>query len=278
MVQKEMPLSTQGQGPGTPRKEEGLAVLFRDSLHISKAPNCLRFPYWHVDLHAGCGLNKKVCCDGSPLVFVKEACKAGRPVRAYFCDHNPEAIDELRGRLEALRWPEGSTWGCYPCDNADCLRLVTRDILQSGEVPGLVVGSVLADPNGYKGLPLDALVAFAATFPRIDLILNLNATVLRLIEGAQRSESPRVSKGFEGWPNLEAIVARLGRSDWWVRNLKRNGRGNGFTTLIGRNMETRKRPFHDFHHIRSTIGQEILKTLKRVLSGETPLPFDEEGP
>src|SRR5262245_58172491 len=79
----------QGQGLGTARKEQGFAALFKFSLTISRNEKVMCYPYWHVDFNCGSGLNERVECDGSPLVFLTEAVRANRPVHAYFCDSDP---------------------------------------------------------------------------------------------------------------------------------------------------------------------------------------------
>jgi hypothetical protein len=84
----------QGQGGHTPRKEAGLAMLFRQGLLIAPKDR----PYWALDLHAGCGRNEVAGCPGSPVVFLEEALQAGRPFNALFCDNDEAAVLLLRER------------------------------------------------------------------------------------------------------------------------------------------------------------------------------------
>lgn len=265
---------SQGNGPYTVEKEEGLAAGFAFCLKTSKVPSILRFPYWAVDLNGGGGWNLKANCAGSPLLFCTEAIKASRSVRAWFCDNNPELVVQLRERLSAVTLPPFIRIEEIACeDNADFLKRFGQAILDSGEDPRFSVGSVLCDPNGLRqGLPLDALADFATQFPRIDIILALNARVMLMGLGCKRLGK----KGFLDWPELSEILDRLGKPYWLIRNPPRiRTAGDFFTVLIGRTKEISRSALrkYDFHPLTSTIGSEIASRLLRVATNQPSL-FD----
>jgi hypothetical protein len=144
------------------------------------------------------------------------------------------------------------------------------DMIGRGESrPGLAVGTLFCDPNGVRvGFPVDALEAFSRLFPRIDLIINLNASVFAMVRGCKASGRPSVQKGFLDWPDLLDIARRFNRPlrNWWVRNPSK-GPGMRFAMLVGRSLPTGRRSFKDFHPLDSPAGQEIIHTLRRVPTG-----------
>lgn len=261
---------TQGNGRWTDRKEDGFGAALSMSLHFADKPSLTRFPYWHLDLNAGCGWNDLADCEGSPLVFVGLASSYQRPIRAFFCDHDP-AVDVLRRELEGLALPAHLSWECRCQDNA-ALLVDVASLIEANEDPRFAVGTVFCDPNGFPdGFPRQELRWFAARFPRIDLILSLNITLFRKVEKGRQS-NPEHMKGFAHWPALRDIPAELSREHWLIRNPPPGGTGDQFTMLVGRNMRTGGSSPREFHDLASPTGQAILQTLNRVETGPL-LPF-----
>jgi hypothetical protein len=245
-------------------------MAFRMSLLISKAEAVIRFPYWHIDLNAGCGVNDLAGCLGSPLVFLREAMTVGRPVHAYFCERDRDRAVALKRRIDNTPIPVGSTTRVLDYDNDHCLRAFAETIRERERKPGFAMGTCVCDPNGVRdGFPVEALVEFLNTFPRIDLILNLNANHLRCGRALRRRIeaggplSRPCFKGFGRWPDLDELLPRFGRKYWLIRNPPRLPSYH-FVLLVGRNKQTRECPFRRFHPLGSPVGQEILRRLAPV--------------
>jgi hypothetical protein len=194
----------QGQGVGTPRKQARLFKLLTCSLRASKAPAVREYPFWYLDGNAGCGVNHEVGCNGSPRTFMDAAEKMRRRFDAMFCDRDeklfPELVHNLKVRCSAGTWPDGYRCACRCADNSDALREFARWIAAAGENPRFAQGAVFFDANGFPGgYPLELLPEFLAKFPRLDLILNVNLAVFRMVRGALESANPRV-------PNRDKFV------------------------------------------------------------------------
>jgi hypothetical protein len=273
-------IQKQGQGNGTQRKEEGFAALFRMSLRVSKATAVAAFPYWHLDLNAGCGWNVKANCPGSPAVFLDEAIAAARsgPVHARFCDTDPVAVESLRANCFGLCCrigPEASV-AARAVDNADFLRGAADEIRVAERNPGLALGTCLCDPNGFpEGFPVEALRDFTREFPRIDLVVNLNVSLFARVRGCKESERENIRKGFVHWPELGELIGLYPREHWWVRNPPAGGLGQErFVTFYGHNWpRTKRTAFAEFVPLDSLAGQEIVGTFKRQASDQKLFSF-----
>lgn len=259
----------QGEGGGTGRKQELLAILFGQSLGITMS---LPWDYWHIDLNAGCGWNKGACCPGSPIMFALEAAKVKKRCRAFFCDSNLASIEELRVRMAELT-PENMDVRYLTCDNAESLQVFAQVIRAHERRPEWALGTCLCDPNGWKGLPLDALAEFFGFFKRIDAILNLNASLWAMFRGCKESNHTNTKRHHDK-PDLEGVVARLSKEHWYISNPRGSG-GMRFVTLIGRNMEIGKHQFSDFYNLKSAKGQAILFGLRKVQDDARFFPFME---
>lgn len=267
----------QGQGKGTTRKEEGFAVIFRASLAISKGGSALSWPYWHIDCNSGCGINDRSgdVCDGSPIVFLKEAVASGRCFHSYFCDKDETATKDLNARVASvgIRYPNIAEVVCE--DNGAFLRRMAIRI-RSAENPKYAIGSVIVDPNGFQSqresaYPRDALKEFAQEFPRIDLILNLNISLFARVQGCKRNSI----KGFDAWPTIDELMDELNRRHWLVRSPGKNP-GEKFVTLVGRNIESGQNKIHEFYRRESVEGRHILEKLSRPPVGQLEFQFMEE--
>ncbi len=119
-VQHEIFTMIQGQGSSTSRKESGFAALLRLSLRISKAPTAAKNRYWHIDMNAGSGFNGLANCDGSPVIFLKQAAAVRRSFTALFCDIDAENTQLLNSRIAGMI-PDNSSVTVVCGDNEQAL-------------------------------------------------------------------------------------------------------------------------------------------------------------
>ena len=241
-------------------------MAFNVSLDLSKG-KAATWPYWHIDLNAGCGWNEVVDCEGSPLVFLREAEHAERRFNAVFCDLDAEAVRSLEGRLPAA--PAGCVVRTFAGDNADALDAFGNWIVAAGEKPQYAVGTCLADPNGVRSLPIDGLARFASAFPRIDLIVNLNISLFSRFRGGR--ESPALRGRFDKYPEPLDLLALFHRKHWVVRNLPRGGTGERFTLAVGRSHRAGSGRHADFYPIDSPAGRRILQDFRREIPEQMDL-------
>ncbi len=266
-------IERQGQGLSTARKEKGFGWLFWHALQVSKAAK--NSPYWHFDINAGRGWNEQADCPGSPLVFLEEVEKTGRlDVRTFFCDLDPEALAVLRGHTTPYlsRLPELCI-EAHSGDNASFVDAIPSIIAEEPGRPSFAVGTLVCDPNGRHGLPLENLSRFFASFPRIDCILNLNLSLFARVEGCKGSENESISKGFLDWPEVRDIIRQMNKKYWLVRNPNPGGKGERFTIVYGHNHDKRGvKPFRDFFPIDSPNGRDVILNFKRINPTARNLP------
>jgi hypothetical protein len=260
-------MNGQGQSiEATVDKERCLGSALTMGMKIANAKFGGRgFPYWHCDANAGCGHNDICDVPGSPIVFhvAADACLIGMRRHAFFCDIDRAAFTELSSRLSA-QWLASSY--LLLGDNEDSVELFAERIRQSGDRPQYAVGSIIVDPNGYwyrngnnEGPPIRSLLRFTAEFPRIDIILNLNARTYRL----QRS------KGHHVLPPRE-VFASLNKAHWLVRHT-RHGSGNDWLLAVGRNVETGDHRKIGFHKLESVEGCEIMADVEGGRQRDLPI-------
>lgn len=264
---------SQGEGEGTPRKERGFYALLLMAFRMTK--NC-PLPHWHLDTNAGCGHNAN--CPGSPLVAVQAAIDARRraPVRFCFCDIEEARMAEL---IEACPSPDllppGSDIVGMATDNANFLRIISASIRSTEARPELTTGTVLCDPNGFPvGCPVDALDTFLGTFPRMDLILNVNLSLFARVRGCLRSEREEIRKGFLDWPKLNGLVDRFHKRFPFVRNPSRGPRERFTTFFLTNNPNVGDRPFLDFFPRGSSPWHEIIENFGCV-NPDQPWLFED---
>lgn len=253
----------QGQGGSTQGKEIAFAALMRMALGIGKAaPD---YPHWHLEMNAGSGRNDKASCDGSPLIFLRAAEEAGRTYRAFFCDNDEANIAALRANCFSLGPPPDGCERTVTCkDNAEFLDGVAT-LIRAAENPRFALGTCLCDPNGWKGFPVEAIERFAALFPRIDLILNLNLSFFAMVKGAAAHPAPscRPFADAEKWPSPEVLVGRFHKRHWLIRNPS-SAKGMRFSVLYGSNFKVKTARFMGFVPLESIAGQEIIRHLKSI--------------
>jgi len=252
----------QGQGGTTKFKELRFELVIAQGLRISKALSVAKWPYYHVDLNAGGGYNTElsVPVPGSPLNFLKAAARNQRSnFFAFFVDHNEERIQELITRPEIEAVPDRVF--IDHGDNAEILPVVS-EFIAARERAQYAMGSILIDPNGFhKGVPWDPLQSFCATFPRMDLVLNLNVRTYKL-------ERPHIEKGAGAWGRyqlhpMSTFPAWFSRRNWMLTEpLQING--DRFVQLVGRTMQTAQPDYRSlgFYDLASDRGQRIVADIE----------------
>jgi len=243
-------------------KERCLGAALTIGMKIANARFSGRgFPYWHLDANAGSGHNDLVDVPGSPIVFhvAADACLTGMQRHAFFCDINRSALEHLHSRLK--HWRPMSY--LLPGDNEEALKVFAETIRQSGDSPQYAIGSIIVDPNGYwyrnkkgEGVPSVGLPLFAAEFPRIDIVLNLNAREYRLQRGARQIVMPP-----------RDVLASLHKRHWLVRRT-RFGSGNDWLLAIGRNVETGDHRAMGFHKLDSDLGHDVMTRVEGQRQGD----------
>lgn len=262
---------SQGQGLGTWVKERGFGSAFSVSINLSKGERVARYSYWHVDLNAGSGWNHEVGCDGSPMVFLDLAAKQRPNYRAFFCDHDPDAI----GALAAL---VGKRAYCFECENTELLPIVSAAITAAENRPQYAAGTVVCDPNGYideRTVPIEQLAEFAVKHPCMDLVFNLNIRTYQLSKAhKKRAIEQGINNAWAGkrLPPLTDFPALFNRSHWLISNIRRVGAGDGFVIAIGRNYRTSGHAALGHYPFDSPAGQRILNDIEGIKAPADPQP------
>lgn len=173
---------------------EDTAVKQRDFSYVlgvllKVAQSCMRQEWAHreflyFDLNAGPGAVGGI--EGSPLIFTRLALQLGLPFRAFFFEQDDDSAESLRLALEAVTPPA----------ERHRLRIVRGDHCHGvpwvlGEHLGVLTsrqrkwayGLAYGDGNGKTDAPFAPMADLASAFPRVDLLLNVNATVYKRQRG-----------------------------------------------------------------------------------------------
>lgn len=240
----------QGQGNGTLDKERkiGSAVAIGMTIAngLAKREAWRRDrPYFHLDLNAGSGWNDKAGCPGSPVVFLEMAQRklTAMPLYAWFCDINQTSIDHLERWLVHYGHLPQHGVSLYCEDNRSVIARFAEQIRRR-ERPEYALGSLLIDPNAWfyrsakgEGVPVEEILAFAAEFPRIDIILNLNYQFYARTRGADRKRIELGKPLSFAMKSPEEIRHLLRRQHWLVSRQHLHS-GDKFWLAIGRNAPT----------------------------------------
>jgi len=245
-------------------------------------------PYFHLDLNAGSGWNDIAGCPGSPFVFLELAQQkiTHLPLYAWFCDINPDTV----GKLERLLVRHGhlpQLGVSLICDDNRSVIQRFAEQIRRRERPEYALGSLLCDPNAWfhrnakgEGVPVQEILEFAAEFPRIDIILNVNYRIYHCHRGAG-IKMPNSAHARMLTP--EQIRTALGREHWLVSR-QHHGPGDSFWLAIGRNCKTGDYTKLGLHHWESEHGRMIMQIVEGFRQGElevprpVPLPlFHEHG-
>lgn len=154
-----------GHGNCTASKQEGLSIILRQHIAIVKyifaKPYIKPKQYIYIDLYAGSGKNQEEDCDGSPVIFLREAI-GNIDYRAFFIEVEPGNSIYLRAAVSFANHHE-----VILGDNRDVL----PRILQS--IPPKSYGLIYADPNGL--LDFDLLADAAKKCPKLDVLIRYQA-------------------------------------------------------------------------------------------------------
>ena len=241
-----MPITPgQGQSITTEWKERGISAACTIGLRIFKATvqgkarfGIDRFRYFHFDLNAGGGFNTEANCIGSPVAFMRAAhAQQIDRVAVHLCDWDEAAIRSLLanpeiGQDERCRIHHGDNRGLVPA--------IPNILRMYGEKPQFAIGSVLADPNGTD-IPVEELAALSTLAPRLDFIINVNATAFK-----------RCQRGGE----IPDLIQQLNKKHWLIR---RPTSRHHFTLLVGRNIPTGDHAALGFFNLSTDIGQHLLR-------------------
>jgi three-Cys-motif partner protein len=241
----------QGESRDTEWKERGIRAALSINLRIC-AEKTPFFPYFHFDLHAGCGWNHKFGVIGSPLAFWEAAEESGhpRPI-AYFVEIDAVRATELAARPEMAR-PDCTV---FPGDNGVFCRRIPDLIRRHGDRPDKAMGSILIDPNGPTAVPYDAIAGVLRECPRLDVIYNFPGT-----------GNKRLGDGHKQKIVITDIPDLFRKRFWLIR--KQIGAFQ-WSLLIGRNFRCNDYPSLGFYHWDSARGQGVVKTLATVARKNT---------
>lgn len=250
----------QGQGDTTEFKQRGFQRTLEKNLWAvcaNPTKYVSRFTYFHLDLNCGGGWNSRSQCIGSPLTAVRALASQGKKnYTAWFCDHNQEAVKQL---VRVSEIADDQRCFIIHGDNHEVLKNFGLYIA-SKDKPMYAMGTVLCDPNGCfydNAVPIKELHEFSQRFPRIDLILNLNVRINRLIRGHVRENNGQ----WQAYIDIPDLPAYLNRNHWLIREPLQK-KGNPFVMLIGRNMHMGDDQPFGLYHLDSADGQRIMNRIR----------------
>lgn len=216
----------QGQSIATEEKARGLDSIFQQQLSVYRRMSQAAYaPYVHIDLHAGSGFNDEVGVIGSPVLFCERA-NSIHPNYLMLCvEQNRQRVQELGNRLKnnPKAFPQ---YG----DNAEFCRCVPEILFQHGVEPGQAVGSLLIDPNSFRGqIPWRELNDLLRTCGRLDAIFNYPGT-------AYTRNKRKLPDDFV---SIEDLPKMLIKKHWLIREPIGPFK---FTLCVGRNTDKLKIP------------------------------------
>lgn len=198
--------------------------------HESWAPQT----YFYIDANAGCGSNDDEACDGSPVVFLKNARRIGQQYRAWFVEIEPGNSLYLRERV--ARWPACEV---VTGDNREHVpQIINR-------LPRNAYGLLYSDPNGVPNFDLLNLVSHHPNCSKLDILIRYTGS------GVKRAGSIK----------LLDYLATINKKYWMVRDLESGDKWQ-WTFLLGLNwggMSDWKS--QGFHWADSEQGQDIIERL-----------------
>lgn len=154
------------------------AVMQRDYAHKE---------FLYFDLNAGPGVVGGV--EGSPLIFARMAATLGLPFRAFLFEEDDENARRLSDALRDVCAEHGADvrrLQIIPGDHNKSVPWFIQEHLAS--LPSRwTYGLGYGDGNGKTDAPFGPMAALAARFPRVDLLLNVNATIYKRLRGANPS-------------------------------------------------------------------------------------------
>jgi hypothetical protein len=228
------------------------------------------YKFWLYDGNCGSGTNEDVQVIGSPLAVhlaADEACLPESRRSFFFCDRKNDRLEQLRDlfthgypRLNACSY-------LLAGDNEGALEQFAEAIVMSGEKPRYAIGLVIIDPNGWfyrnsrtgEGPPIRPLADFFKRFERIDVLLNLNYRIYKMLK-----KNGAVVDG------PEAVLKGLNKRFWLVGKIDV---GNSrFFVAVGRNTPTGDHRAEGMYDWRSAEARQIFQEIEeRRQDGALPI-------
>lgn len=279
----------QGQGGGTLDKErkigsaESIGMTIANGLAKRQAWR-QSVPYFHLDLNAGSGWNEIAECPGSPVVFCELAQQqiTAMPLYAWFCDKNQAAIDKLERWLTHYGHLPQSGISLLCEDNRSAIVRFAEQVRRRDR-PQYAIGSLLCDPNAWfyrakdgAGVPVEEVIEFAAEFPKIDIILNINYRFYNMAQGVDRRRRLRGKQDSFSVLSPDEIRARLNRKHWLVSH--QHFGGDRFWLAIGRNVPTGDHRRLGLVHWDSPEGRQVMNTVAGGRQGELDTSTSQRRP
>lgn len=257
---------TQGQSHVTEEKERGFHSIFETNLRAVKGMfDRLSFDcrYFHFDLHGGSGINEEAKVVGSPVLFRELAESIGVSFRMHVAE-----IDDGRAKILSRRLDDSDFSFVHHGDNRELAAMIPDIISHCRENPAKAVGSIVIDPNGAKGIPWGELSDVLARCPRLDVVLNYNAVIMKRMAG-QGMLDLHVS--------LDQLPSMLNKKHWWIR--KPRGIWQ-FTIIVGRNFAMGDHKRIQLYNWDSDEGRQCLRramhtTEERRLAGQKAFGLED---
>jgi hypothetical protein len=223
----------QGQSDYTQLKQRRLETFLRFQMPMVKSildRNSWPFQkYLYIDLNAGCGYNDIAECDGSPVITARAAQELGLPIYGILFERDKAAAKKLDERMNEFR-TDDAVWVVLNADHNERLPDLVASF-HGGQASKAErsqpqrFGLVYSDPNG-AATPFSAYSLFAKRLPKLDALMNVNATVRKRCRGASGScgFNPEFCKPLDA--SLKAIQKKhcfitlpAGRSQWTMAAL-----------------------------------------------------------
>jgi hypothetical protein len=223
----------QGQSRFTANKIAGFGAFFTQNMAIVKTA-IGSASYFHFDLNAGCGVNERSGCIGSPLAFREAAIKAGMPEAFCFCcEVDAGAAIELQKRTE----DDERTFVTIG-RNQDFVEMIPEIIAQHGSDPQKAYGSILIDPNDHRrdAIPYEGLRRVASECPKVDVLFNFPQLAIKRVWFAVAKGTLDESCASD-CVDIDDLPAVIGKRHLWIRQVPELG---NFAMVVGRNTDNVK--------------------------------------
>jgi hypothetical protein len=253
-------MTDQGQSRATIDKERRIGSALSIGMRIvANKFGGKGFNYFHFDANAGSGWNERINVPGSPRVFwtLADEYLQALPPFGFFAEKNLHRAADL---LAAVPSAYAHNSYVFARDNEQALE-VFAEFIRKKDRPRFAVGSIIVDPDGWfyrnakgEGAPIIGLQRFAAEFPRIDIILNLNGRTYRL----QKPHGHAVQ-------SPEQIFQSLRKSYWLIGYA--NYGGCDFLLAVGRNTPTGDHKSIGMYTIDSPQGRHIINLIEGKRQG-----------
>jgi three-Cys-motif partner protein len=193
--------------------------------------------YQYIDANAGCGHNEAVGCEGSPIIFLREAQEKGILYAAHLVEIDPQNAMLLQATV--------ARWNSHEVIIGDN-REIVPDLV--ADLPANSYGLLYTDPNGVPDFDLLAEVSQHPRLKRVDILIRYAASAVKRnkhITGKRMLDYLRMIRK-QHW-----IVCEVDHSDKWQ-----------WTFLLGMNWDgLRVMKQYGFHYAHSPEGQAIIERL-----------------